>query len=221
MRHYLKFAAWAPVVLLVGCADNAAPTKPAASAGPKLEPAATVAAATEADTPKAVDKAPAGTLAITPTNSKIAWVGTKPEGKHDGGFAKFSGYIEKGASGLAGGKIVVDIDVESLTSDNPKLTGHLKSPDFFDARTHPKASFKSKKIEAAKGADATHTVTGELTLHGVTKEISFPAKVTESADGVKLESKFTIDRTEFGMTYGPGKVDNPVTIMVSVDAKKA
>lgn len=170
---------------------------------------------------RAQGKAPANSLAITPQNSKIAWVGTKPGGKHDGGFNKFSGYIDKGPAGLAGGKIVVDIDADSIHSDTPKLTAHLKSPDFFDIRKFPKASFVTTAIVAAKTADATHTITGDFTLHGVTKSISFPAKVAEGADGIQLESKFTIDRTQFNMTYGPGRVDNPVSITVTVSAKKA
>src|SRR2546430_2602693 len=101
MRTYLKLAAWLPVIFLVGCADTAAPSKPTAAA-PKPEPAAPSAAtALEADS----IKVPANALAISPRNAKITWVGTKPEGKHDGGFGQFSGYVEKGPSGIAGGKV--------------------------------------------------------------------------------------------------------------------
>ncbi len=180
-----------------------------------------VAALATSGVVSAQEKAPANALAITAQNSKITWVGTKPGGKHDGGFSKFSGYIEKGPAGLAGGKIVVDIDVDSIHSDTPKLTAHLKSPDFFDVRKLPKASFKTTAIEAAKGPDSTHKITGDLTLHGVTKPVSFPAKVIEADGAVQIESKFTIDRTHFNMTYGPGRVDNPVTIAITVNAKKS
>src|SRR5688572_17686342 len=86
-----------------------------------------------------------GTIALDGTNTKIEFVGTKPNGKHEGGF--------KNVAGTAVGaeptdlKIDVEIDTTSLYSDNPKLTQHLKSPDFFGVKTHPKAKFVSTKVE--------------------------------------------------------------------------
>ena len=95
--------------------------------------------------------------------------------------------------------------------------GRVLRPDFFSAKEFPTIHFKSNSVKSA--GENKFEVTGDLTLHGVTKPITFPAKVTETADGVQLESKFTIDRTDFKMTYGPGKVDNPVTITVNINAK--
>ena len=95
------------------------------------------------------------------------------------------------------------------------LTGHLKSPDFFAVKDHPKAKFKSTKIE--KTADGAK-VTGDLTLLGKTKKVSFPATITVG-DALGIEAKFVINRQDFGMTYGKGKVDDEVEIRIDVQAK--
>lgn len=151
---------------------------------------------------------------LTKDNTKIEWTGTKIGAKHDGGFEKVSGratLTEK--SGL---KIVVDIDCTSLYSDDKKLTNHLKAPDFFAVKDHPKAKFVSTKVAKA---DKGYVVTGDLTLLGKKKEVSFPAEIT-TGDTLTIKGTFEIDRADFGMTYGKGIVRNKVSIRVKVDAKK-
>jgi polyisoprenoid-binding protein YceI len=152
----------------------------------------------------------AGPGALTPENTKIEWTGTKPGGKHDGGFAQFSGTITSPNRDAASTTVSVEIDIDSLTSDDSKLTNHLKSPDFFDAKKYPKATFRSTAIKEA--AAGTYEVTGDLTLHGTTKPITFPAKVTVEGDKLSLDSTFTFDRTEYGITFDPSKVDPIVTV---------
>lgn len=153
---------------------------------------------------------------LSAENTKIEWIGTKPGGKHTGGFGKVSGSIDKDGGKIT--KISLEIDTNSLTSDNAKLTAHLKSADFFECLNFPKATFVSTKIEAGSdAAKATHTVTGDLTLRGKTKSITFPATV--SADGSQINSTFTISKKDFGMIYGEGKINDAVQISVSVKAK--
>lgn len=154
---------------------------------------------------------------ISPTTSKIEWVGTKKNGKHTGGFKGFAGKLTPATGDLTASTISVDIDTGTLHSDNPMLTRHLKSPDFFGVDTYPKATFVSSKIESAPDGSNTHKITGELTLHGAKKEITIPAKIVETGDKVKLTSTFKIAREDFGMTYGKGKVDNDVTIKLNVE----
>lgn len=96
------------------------------------------------------------------------------------------------------------------------LTGHLKAGDFFGVKDHPTAKFVTTKIE--KG-DKGHTVTGKFTLLGKEKEISFPAEI-KAGETFELKAEFKIDRTDYGMTYGEGKVDKEVAIKVDVKAKK-
>jgi polyisoprenoid-binding protein YceI len=167
-------------------------------------------------------KAPGpGALSFSPATSKIEWVGTKAEGKHVGGFKEFMGFVELPDNDLSRGRIVVEIDTDSLFSDNAKLTGHLKSPDFFDVKTYPKASFATTAIKENKADGVTHTITGDLTLHGVTKSISFPVRAVLADDALTLAGEFPISRKEFGMTYGQGKVDDTVTLKVAVRAPRS
>ena len=153
-------------------------------------------------------------VALTGDNTKITFVGTKPGGKHEGGFKTLTGAAVVDGDALT--KVEVDIVMDSLFSDDAKLTGHLKSPDFFDVKTNPKSKFVSTKVEKS---DKGHTITGNLTLNGKTKEISFPATITATGGAVKIESSFSIDKRDFGMVYGGGKIDDKVAIKVAVDAK--
>jgi polyisoprenoid-binding protein YceI len=158
-----------------------------------------------------------GKATFDDTNAKIEFVGSKPQGKHDGGFKKLSGAAELTPDGKGLNKITVDIDATSLWSDTPpKLTNHLKSSDFFDVKRYPKIAFASTKITAGGKGGATHTITGNLTLHGETKELSFPATVRLVNNGLSIRSDFTFDKTQFGMSYGRGKIHDDVKIKVAI-----
>lgn len=156
----------------------------------------------------------ADTVKLTGENTKITWVGTKPGGKHNGGFKTVSGTATLLGGDLA--KVEVEIETESLYADDPKLTAHLKSPDFFGVKNNPKATFTSTKIEKA---DKGVTITGDLTLNGKTKSVSFPATVSHAGGTLKINSELSIDKRDFGMTYGGGKIDDQVAIKVAVEAK--
>ena len=147
-------------------------------------------------------------LAINGENSKVEFTGSKVTGKHEGGFETFSGTIDLVNGKPAESSVSVDIDTASVFADDEKLTGHLKTKDFFEVEKFPKATFKSTKIEAdaAKGADA-YTVTGDFNLHGVTKSISFPAMIKAGADAVDVSAEFAINRKDFGIVYA-GQADN-------------
>jgi polyisoprenoid-binding protein YceI len=158
---------------------------------------------------------PAGPGKIKPQNARIEWTGTKPGGKHEGGFKQFSGSITPARGDLTASTISLEIDTDSLYSDTPRLTGHLKSPDFFEVQKYPKANFVSRSIKESKADGATHSITGDLTLHGTTKSITFPAKATLADDVLTIESTFKFDRIEHGITYSPERVDKIVTVRVT------
>lgn len=204
-----------PLLAILGCPSNekaaTTPSKP-----PAAKDGAAPDKAPSGDGGSLGASLPAGALPITPNNSKIEFVGTKPNGKHLGGFKTFRGGIELADNAVS--KITVEIDTDSLYADVGKLTLHLKSPDFFDVKTHPKAGFTSSSIQAQGGNDTTHVVTGNLTLHGVTKAITFPAKIELAADAAALASEFKISSWDFGIKYKG--VDDPVTIKVSVQAPR-
>jgi polyisoprenoid-binding protein YceI len=159
----------------------------------------------------------AADFALNEKNTTITFVGTKPGGKHDGGFKKLTGTASAQNNDPATLKISLDIDANSLYADNPMLTNHLKSPDFFGVKSNPSAKFVSTKVEKSGGS---YNITGDLTMVGKTNSITVPATVAIGADGLTLASTFIIDRTQWGMNYGSnGKVDNKVKLTVNVKAK--
>jgi polyisoprenoid-binding protein YceI len=164
----------------------------------------------------ATDAAPvqSGVATLGPHNTKIqfvcAHVGPRPDPR-TGGFAKFSGKAQVDGKTLK--SLSVEIDTASIGTQIEKLTNHLKSPDFFEVRKYPTAKFESTKIDSSSG---TTQITGKLTLHGVTKEITFPATVEIGDGGLKLKSEFSLDRTEYGINYDPSKVEKKVSMTVIV-----
>ena len=159
-----------------------------------------------------------GSFTLSGDNTKIEFVGSKPQGKHDGGFKKVSGTATAEGNDPTTLKLTVDIDTTSLYTDTePKLTGHLKSPDFFNVKTYPKAKFVSSKVEKSGGG---YTITGDLTLLKTTKRISFPAKISVSKNGLAIQSQFEINRQDYGMSFGTGRVNDEVKIKVAVKAAK-
>jgi polyisoprenoid-binding protein YceI len=120
--------------------------------------------------------------------------------------------------------IQVTIQAKSVDTGNKKRDDHLRGPDFFNVKQFPTITFKSKAVKRT-GTD-TFEVTGELSLHGKTKEITFAAKkIGEGKDpwgGYRAgaELVFTVKRSEFGMTYMPDGIGDDVRIVVGVEGIK-
>jgi polyisoprenoid-binding protein YceI len=100
-----------------------------------------------------------------------------------------------------------------------RLTGHLKSADFFDTEKFPTSTFTVTVIEPADGA---HKVTGNLALHGVTNSISFPAKIEVAAASLTVKAEFAINRKDFAINY-PGKADDLIrdNVVIKLDLSAA
>ena len=143
---------------------------------------------------------------ITPQNSKIEFVGSKVTGKHNGSFGDFSGQVDYTGNPETS-RVNITIKTDSLTTDTPDLTKHLKTADFFDVAKYPEATFVSTAIKPGGENGATHTVTGNLTLHGATKAITFPATINVTPDAATVESSFSLNRKDFGINYA-GAADN-------------
>jgi polyisoprenoid-binding protein YceI len=184
-----------------------------------------------ADQPRATTGAPAqsspqnvaGTkYAITAENSKVEFIGSKVTGSHNGSFQKFSGEIDY-AGAPEKSRVSVTMDANSLTTDDANLTKHLKTADFFDVAKFPNATFVSTEIKPG-GQNASHTVTGNLTLHGVTKAVTFPATINVTADVASVDANFSINRKDFGIVYA-GAPDNlirdDVVLKLTIRAAKA
>ena len=145
---------------------------------------------------------------INRQNSKIDFVASKVTGSHNGSFKEFSGVIDY-AGQPEKSRVSVTIDMNSVATDADGLTQHLKTPDFFDVAKFPQATFTSTEIKAGGDKGASHTVTGNFQLHGVTKAISFPATISATADSVSVESTFAINRKDFGINFA-GATDNAI-----------
>ena len=168
------------------------------------------------DKPKAVtgNAAPASSPAnaagekyrITPAASKIEFVASKVTRSHHGSFENFSGEVNYAGSPERS-RVSINIEMNSVKTDEPDLTKHLQTPDFFDVAKIPQSTFVSTEIKPGGDKGATHTVTGNLTLHGVTKSISFPATIGVASDAITVESSFAINRKDFGINYA-GMADN-------------
>lgn len=162
-------------------------------------------------------------LAFSAKGSKVGFVGSKVTGSHEGSFGTFTGTVTLVDKDPEKSQVSVEIDTTSVTTDQEKLTGHLKSPDFFDTGKYPKAKFVSTAVKKGGDKGASHTVTGNLDLHGVTKQISFPATVTVGDGKVDVEAEFAINRKDFGINY-KGKADDlirdDVVMKLSIHAAK-
>ena len=196
MKIKTTLAALVLFLVLLGCSKNPAENVPAAGVSAATNTPAAVAptAATDAARP----------FAFGPTDSSIGFTGSKVTGSHNGGFKTFAGEFKvmNGRLADAGNKVV--INTTSLWSDADRLTGHLKSPDFFDVAKFPTATFVTLKVEPKA---TNHLITGNLTLHGVTKQISFPAKIEVTDTTVTVAAEFFVNRADFEMKY-PGKADD-------------
>jgi len=155
---------------------------------------------------------------IDKKESVVTWKGSSLQGSHTGYVNTSKGelMIEKGQ--LVGGKVEVDMNTiadESHNSDN-NLIEHLKSPDFFDVKKFPVAAFAITKV--ASGTGSTIEVTGNLTIKGITHEVTFPAKIEVKGEIVSANGKVIIDRTKWDVRYQSGKFyDNLADEAISDD----
>jgi polyisoprenoid-binding protein YceI len=143
-----------------------------------------------------------------------------------GRFNDFTVSVGMNDAGTEITSVAFDVKTESVDTGQPARDKHLKSPDFFNAKQFPDVTFKSTSVKAVN-ADAAE-VTGDLTLHGVTKPVVATVSKVGTGKGMKgedlvgLESTFTIKRTDFGMSnmVGVPGVGDDVTLTVAVEAAK-
>jgi len=140
-----------------------------------------------------------------------------------GRFDGVTGTITTSGTPIENISFNVTIDTNSISSANKDLDGHLRSPDFFSVKEFPKMNFTSTSSKKLEGN--MWEVAGTITIHGITKPHVVQMELTgqsESARGKKIgfEAVFTIDRSEFGMTYGIEKnaIGKNVRIIVALEA---
>ncbi|QQS30846.1 MAG: YceI family protein [Sphingobacteriales bacterium] len=186
----------------------------------------TISCAQAPDAPKATATEPQQTNSQTTSGqavwsvdvqqSNVLWVGTKPTGRHNGSFNIKEGKAIVANGQLTGGNFIIDLSTitvldEGMNEDSrAKLTNHLKDADFFEISQFPTSQFDITTVQPIAEGQATtqnnepaptHNITGNLTLKGITKSISFPATVSLSEAGLMAKANFNIDRSNWGITY--------------------
>ncbi len=152
--------------------------------------------------------------AVNVDNSVVEWEGAKLIGSdnHVGVVKLENGELLVENGEIVGGSCTLDMttiknkDLEGVPNKQAQLEGHLKSGDFFEVEKFPKASFEIVSVTpATDNPDATHQITGNLTMKEITKSITIPANITVSGDQITATTpQFVIDRTEWDVMFNAG-----------------
>ena len=165
-----------------------------------------IAAFTFAGTPGGPDN-----YTVDTKKSALNWVGEKVTGSHMGTIDIRSGNITVNRGMIETAEITIDmtsilVTDEGMSEDmKGKLKGHLDSPDFFNVAEHASATFSLTAFmpDRAKGGN-NYTVTGKLTIKGISQEITFPATVDMKDGMIMANADLTFDRSKFDIRYGSG-----------------
>ncbi|WGM37271.1 YceI family protein [Caulobacter sp. NIBR1757] len=188
-----------------------------------LSPLAVVAQGPFSSDPAQVQ---AGDYRFDSAHSKITWsINHFGYSTYVGQFSKVEGTVSLDPKKAADARLDVTIDAGSVGTLNPALDTHLKSADFLDTAKFPTATFKATTIKLT--GKSTADITGDLTLHGVTRPVTVAA--TFNQGGVNpvdktyslgFAGKAKIKRTDFGITaYAPALGDE-VTLELEAELKK-
>ncbi|HJV49102.1 MAG TPA: YceI family protein [Geothrix sp.] len=166
------------------------------------------------------------TYKIDPVHSEISFKIRHLLAKVSGRFTKFNGTVKVDTTDISKSSVEVSIDVASINTDNEARDKHLKTPDFFDVEKFPTITFKSTSVkEVAKGK---LEITGDFTLHGVTKKITFPITNAGTQAGMKpgtvvagfIDGALSINRNDYGIKTYPGALGEDVAISLNIEAGK-
>lgn len=159
-------------------------------------------------------------------SSVIDWSAKKVVGGHIGTVKLSSGSLVYSEKGLKDGSFVMDL--ANLTSDNERLTSHLKNDDFFSVNKFPSSKFDITKVSPA-GTDRV-SITGNLTIKGITHPVSFDASVKKDKDVIVAVAKgVKVDRTKYDIKYrsksffgdiGDKAIDDVFELNINLVAKK-
>jgi len=147
---------------------------------------------------------------VDTSESTITWHATKVTGEHMGTVDVTNGYLSMTDGQLTAVNVIANMesirctDLEGEWGD--KLVGHLNSDDFFNVSEHKTSSFTLRNIKAlteTKG-ESTHIVTGDFTIRGITKSITFEAQVLDNEGTLSIEGSVVLDRARFDVKYGSG-----------------
>ena len=149
-----------------------------------------------------------GNYVINKVKPKVTWAASKLTGDgHNGTLHVESGKFTLVNGEIAAGKVIFDmkrIEVSDLTGeDKASLEGHLRSGDFFNVDTHPKATLAINDVKESNG---TNMLNATLTLNGKAVDYTIPVEMVEAEvpggmTGIAIQGKFDMDRTKHDITY--------------------
>jgi polyisoprenoid-binding protein YceI len=165
------------------------------------------------------------TWTADPNHSSLVFKVKHLNGRVTGAFKQWTCTITADPEQLTAGSVVVEVQTASIDTDNEKRDGHLRSPDFFDVEKFPTMTFRSTKLELI-GSDLT--LTGDLTLHGVTKPVvlkgTYGGKIKGPGgkDRMGFEATGKIVRQDYGLTWNRmveavALVGDEVTIELAIE----
>jgi polyisoprenoid-binding protein YceI len=164
----------------------------------------------------------ADTFKIDPVESSVVFSVPYGVSNFYGRFNDVSGTVVLDKADPSKSSVELTIPVESVDTHNEKRDQVLRSPDFFNAKQFPVMTFKSKQVESSGD---TYKVTGDFTLHGVTKPLTLEIK-KGVGKGMKGEIRgggethFTVKRSDYGMNFMQGPVGDEINIVVSLEGVK-
>ena len=168
-------------------------------------------------------------LAIDRSHSEVAFQVRHLLSRVRGRFTDFSGTIEFDQSNPQSSKVDVTIDAASIDTSDRDRDNHLRSADFFDVEKYPTLHFVSTSVTSR--GDNTYDVSGNLTIHGVTREVALPASFLGTAQDpwgntkYVFETELTLNRKDYGLTWNAGLetggflVGDEVKVSLSIQAK--
>ena len=176
----------------------------------------------------AIARADVETYTIDPVHSSTGFSVRHVLSKFTSSFTKTTGTITVDRANLENSSVEATIEIASLSTANADRDKHLQSADFFDGAKFPTATFKSKSWK--KTGENTFDVTGDLTIKGVTKEVVLKVSLLGFGPGMRpgtflsgWEATTVINRSDYGVSYGPKILGEEVTVNISIEAgfKKA
>jgi polyisoprenoid-binding protein YceI len=192
------------------------------------------------------ETAEAATYTVNTGSEEVVWEGYKTFAlgdSHNGTIEVSEGSFMVKGDQLVGGSFIIDmtsinnLDLAESPEYKTKLEGHLKSGDFFAVDSFPTAKFEITAAEAVAAGDtsgATHNVSGNLTLRGITKNVTIPAMVEMTDAGINFATpEFVIDRSQWNVKFRSTSfsefadiakdniIDNNIKLSVKLSATKA
>lgn len=222
-KNFVKITAIAAVAVLASCKSE-----------PKNQAAAEEAVAVEE-----VADAAAVTYSADPANSVIEWKGFKPTGTHTGTLSISEGNFQMNGDEIVGGEFTIDMNTITVTDleagdGKEDLEAHLKGTveekqdHFFNVEEFPTATFE---VTGIKMEGEKTMMEGNLTIKGITKNISFPVQMQNNGDMIEVSSEaFNIDRTQWNVNYGSKSIfddlgdkfiNDEIELSIKVAANKA